>query len=65
LIRRAIVVTISVSELEISKGTKTRRHNHADEELFLLLGGEVWAIGAETSSVLSPGDVFSVHPSYD
>ena len=60
---RAVVAnTVLLSQLELRAGTKTRHHNHADDEVVLLLEGRIRAIGGDETFEMSPGDVFSLPP---
>jgi quercetin dioxygenase-like cupin family protein len=61
-IRSVVANTVRLMRLTIEEGTKTVHHNHADEELFLLLEGRARALGGDEVFTLSPGDVFMVPP---
>jgi quercetin dioxygenase-like cupin family protein len=61
-IRPVVANTVRIQRLEISEGATSPRHNHADEELFLLVEGQVRAVGGEETFIMAPGDVFIVPP---
>jgi len=61
-VRAVVANTVRVMRLEIGEGTKSPHHNHADEEIFLLLEGQLRVIGGDSTFMMSPGDVFVVPP---
>ncbi len=61
-VRAVVANTVRVMRLEIGEGTKSPHHNHADEEIFLLLEGQLRVIGGDNTFMMSPGDVFVVPP---
>ena len=61
-IRALVASTVRVMRLEMNEGVKSPLHNHPDEEVFLLLEGQVRAIGGDDTFTMSPGDLFVVPP---
>ncbi len=61
-IRALVASTVRVMRLEMNEGIKSPLHNHPDEEVFLLLEGQVRAIGGDDTFTMSPGDLFVVPP---
>ncbi len=61
-VRAVVANTVRVMRLELAEGTTSPHHNHADEEIFLLLEGRLRVIGGDNTFMMSPGDVFVVPP---
>ena len=61
-VRAVVANTVRVMRLELPEGIKSPYHNHADEEIFLLLEGRLRVIGGDNTFTMSPGDVFVVPP---
>jgi quercetin dioxygenase-like cupin family protein len=61
-IRSVVANTVRVMRIEMNEGAKGPHHNHPDEELFLVVEGQVRAIGGDDTFMLNPGDVFVVPP---
>ena len=54
--------TVRLVRLEIREGIKSPFHNHADEEVYLLVEGRVRATAGDDTFTISPGDVVVVPP---
>ena len=61
--RTASMATVRISRVEIEKGYTTPSHNHADEELVLLLEGSVIASMGDKEFTIKPGELFTI-PAY-
>ena len=61
-IRSVVASAVRVMRLEMREGVKSPHHNHVDEEVFLLIEGQVRAAGGDNSFEMLPGDVFVVPP---
>ena len=56
-------VTVRLSRIEIAEGFFTPAHNHPDEEIVLLLEGNIRAVSGEHEFVLKPGELIVI-PAY-
>lgn len=64
LTARAVTLpTIRVNRIELVEGTSTTSHNHAFEQMVVVLEGSIRAISGENEFVLGPGEMFTA-PSY-
>jgi quercetin dioxygenase-like cupin family protein len=64
IVGRAVsLATLRLSRIEISKGTSTPDHNHADEEIVLLLEGSIRAYSGGKEFLLKPGEMITI-PAY-
>lgn len=61
--RAVAMATVRLSRIEISEGTSTPDHNHADEEIVLLLEGSIRAYSGDKEFVLKPGEMITI-PAY-
>ncbi len=57
------MATVRLSRIEISEGTSTPDHNHADEEIVLLLEGSIKAFMGDKEFIVKPGELITI-PAY-
>ena len=62
-IRSVGMATLRLSRVEITEGTSTPDHNHADEEVVLLIEGSVKAFMGDKEFILEPGQMITI-PAY-
>jgi len=60
--RSVAATTVSLVRLEIREGIKSPYHNHAGEEVYLLVEGQVRATVGDDTFTISPGDVVVIPP---
>ena len=61
--RSSGLATIRIGRLNIEKGASTPSHNHANEQMVLVLEGRIKAYSGDKEFVLGPGEMFKV-PAY-
>lgn len=61
--RNVAMATIRISRIELSEGTSTPSHNHADEEIVLILEGHAIAYMGDKSFAIGPGEMITI-PAY-
>lgn len=60
-IRNVSMATIRMSRVEITEGTSTPNHNHADEEIVMLIEGSVIGYMGDKEFVLdTPGEMITI-----
>ena len=57
------LATIRIGRLNIEAGASTPSHNHANEQMVLVLEGRIKAFSGDKEFVLGPGEMFKV-PAY-
>lgn len=57
------MATVRISRIELEKGFSTPSHNHADEEIVLILEGRAIAYMGDEAFTFGPGEMISI-PAY-
>ncbi len=61
--RNVAMATVRISRIELTKGTSTPSHNHADEEIVLMLEGSAIAYMRDEAFPFGPGEMITI-PAY-
>jgi len=61
--RAVAMATVRISRIELEKGFSTPSHNHADEEIVLILEGHAIAYMGDESFAFGPGEMITI-PAY-
>jgi quercetin dioxygenase-like cupin family protein len=62
-LRRAWGKHIMMSQTKLSKGVKSPKHNHAEEEIITVVSGKLHVVSGDRNLTVEPGD-YLIIPSY-